>query len=240
MTPCKDRCFGWVPCWVTVWWNCCVAPVSSHNSSSERPVLLETHATRARHMRLQTLASAGRVNIFPDIYGGSWKMDVLVTSNVFSCLGCGASALYTNLPLSSRTSTPIFPVPRWNVPVAALGTRAPGCVCSRIHISTRELWKAMYRKQLLLGWSGRDAALLLLFSPLWLETSPSVSPTPGSHPSLPAKQSFGRCLSTGTTPKTQCNAITDLWGEQMDSGNKSILGGKWPPSAPFCWHNDLL
>lgn len=32
-------------------------------------------------MHLQTLASAERINMFPDIYGGSWKIDVLVTSN---------------------------------------------------------------------------------------------------------------------------------------------------------------
>lgn len=69
MTSCKDRCFALVPCWVTVCWNCCVAPVSSHNSSSERPVLPETQTPRARHLHLQTLASAGRINMFPDIYG---------------------------------------------------------------------------------------------------------------------------------------------------------------------------
>lgn len=111
VTSCKDRCFASVPCWVAVCWNCCVAPVSSHNGSSARPVLLET--LRARHMHLQTLASAGRVNMFPDIYGGSWKNDVLVTSNGFCfllrslhwnvwVLHLKPSALHPDISLSSR------------------------------------------------------------------------------------------------------------------------------------------
>lgn len=130
------------------------------------------------------------------------------------CWSCGFSG----------GSAHLLPGPLWNVLLAASGTPPLGPVCSGIPQSA---WvRVAIRKHLLLGWSGGDAALLFLFFTSFPPLTEDV-PERLSHrwiSSITASQTEFRPISVySTNPNTQCNVITDLWGEQraqMDSGNK--------------------
>lgn len=146
------------------------------------------------------------------------------------CWSCRFSGCY--LQTFSQTDSRVHSyIPLWNLLVATLRTNWHGRICSQFHVSKWMSWMEIYRRSWSVYCSGVHAANAALVFCCFSHTRPSdwrcsctsLLLLDFIHHCQQNKVLADICLQVKKKHNSQCNVITDLWGEQrvqMDSGNK--------------------